>query len=101
MVGRQCLALSLVVLDMATLRDEPQIFDPTNWDLVGKHAEERRLTKQWSMGALWQELILPWTPFFLWHHQRMRADSPTSCLTNEQEAYTYIPSCLIPSSLDG
>lgn len=59
MIARQCLALRLVVLGMATFRDEPQIFGPTNWDLVGKHAEERRLTKQWSMGALWQELILP------------------------------------------
>lgn len=63
LVARHCLALRLVGLGMASFRDESQIFGRTNWDLVGKHAEERRLTKLWRVGALRRELILPSTPF--------------------------------------
>lgn len=62
LVARDCLALRLIGLGMASFRGESQIFGCTNWDLVGKHAEERRLTKLWRVGALWRELILPWTP---------------------------------------
>lgn len=52
LVARHCLALRLVGLGMASFRDESQIFGHTNWDLVGKHAEERRLAKLWRVGPL-------------------------------------------------
>lgn len=42
---------------------------------------ETSMEKQlWSVGGLWQEKVLPWTPFFPRHHQRMRADSFTLLL---------------------